>query len=487
VNKYKAESIYSPAPNQYATLLIDITEQKTSELHVQLQNSILQGINQITHESIGLKNEDQIKPLCLSVIENILQSKSSFIINSESKEVILSESGSLILKSSDNHKSNKTIIDFEKFCNKEYKNGFYSNDPAFISTIFKLPFNCPTLSSIICMPLIQDGEMCGIIGAANKIGGYSNDDLDLLEAVVLTINQTFVQIRTNNALFESEKKYRSLFEAMNEGAALLQIVINQSKKPVDFIFVDVNRAFTCSFNITLPEILGRKASELNQKVLYLNTFYEVAVSGKPTSFEAYFERTGKYFRISAYSVERLKIAVIFTDITARKRMEEALRESEEKYRLLFNKMIDGFTFNEIILDLEGKPVDYMFHSVNPAFEKQSGYKAIDLVGKKASQIMPILESYWSEVFGAVALTGENIEFEYYKKKSNRYYKVSAFSTRKGYFAVIYNDITNRKIAEIELQKTIEYDLQYIQNFSIWLDIKILFQTAFAVFKGEGAY
>jgi exopolysaccharide biosynthesis polyprenyl glycosylphosphotransferase len=41
--------------------------------------------------------------------------------------------------------------------------------------------------------------------------------------------------------------------------------------------------------------------------------------------------------------------------------------------------------------------------------------------------------------------------------------------------------------EIELERTIEYDLEYIRAFSVWLDIKILFKTVSAVFKGEGAY
>ena len=60
------------------------------------------------------------------------------------------------------------------------------------------------------------------------------------------------------------------------------------------------------------------------------------------------------------------------DITERKRAEEVLRRSEDRYRTLFNSLIEGFSIIEMVFDAAGRPIDYRFLEVNPAFEQQTG-------------------------------------------------------------------------------------------------------------------
>lgn len=133
-----------------------------------------------------------------------------------------------------------------------------------------------------------------------------------------------------------------------------------------------------------------------------------------------------------------------------------LKESEEKYRLLFNGMLEGFAYHEIILDDNGKPCDYRFLSLNPAFEKHTGLLAEKVTGKRAKEVIPSLENYWINIYGEVALTGKNIEFENYNAELNNYFKVSAFSPQKGFFAVIVENITERTLAGKELYSTKTY-------------------------------
>ena len=88
--------------------------------------------------------------------------------------------------------------------------------------------------------------------------------------------------------------------------------------------------------------------------------------------------------------------------------EEALRESEEKFRLLFENMTTAFALHEMIYDDAGNPVDYRFLEINPAFEKMTEMRESDLKGRTVKDVLPGIEQYWMETYGRVAKTGEPI-------------------------------------------------------------------------------
>ena len=129
-----------------------------------------------------------------------------------------------------------------------------------------------------------------------------------------------------------------------------------------------------------------------------------------------------------------------------------LRRAVADYKMLFDTMQAGFAVHEIICDSAGKPVNYRFLAVNPAFEQQTGLKAEKLVGQTVLAVMPDTEQVWIDTYGRVALTGESIIFENFSKALNRYFTVSAFRPSPGLFACMIVDITAQKVAEIELRK-----------------------------------
>jgi PAS domain S-box-containing protein len=149
------------------------------------------------------------------------------------------------------------------------------------------------------------------------------------------------------------------------------------------------------------------------------------------------------------------IVTNYRDVTERKQAEEALRESEQKYRLLFDEMLSGLAVHEIICDQSGTPVDYRFLAVNAAFERVTGLKAADLLGKTVKEIMPGTEPFWIERYGRVALTREAAQFENYSGVLGKHFEVRAFSPEPGKFATIFNDITERKQAEVTLRESEE--------------------------------
>ena len=121
------------------------------------------------------------------------------------------------------------------------------------------------------------------------------------------------------------------------------------------------------------------------------------------------------------------------DITERKRAERAQQASEERYRTLFHTMTEGFALCEITCNEEGKPRDFRYLAVNPAFERQTGVKAEDILGRTVLELFPGTEPVWIERYGKVALTGEPARFEEWFGPLARWFEISAFRTKPGRF------------------------------------------------------
>jgi PAS domain S-box-containing protein len=160
----------------------------------------------------------------------------------------------------------------------------------------------------------------------------------------------------------------------------------------------------------------------------------------------------------------------FIDITARQEAEEALRQSEEKYRGLFNSIDEGFCIVEVIFDDGGNTVDYRFLEVNPSFVRQTGLA--DARGKTMRELVPGHEAHWFDIFGRIALTGKPARFQAIAKELNRWYDVYAFrygQPQDRQVAIIFNDITASKRTEEALrERTERYELVFAgANAGIW--------------------
>ena len=116
--------------------------------------------------------------------------------------------------------------------------------------------------------------------------------------------------------------------------------------------------------------------------------------------------------------------------------------------LLFENMTTGFALHEILTDEQGAPVDYRFVQVNPAYESLTGLRARDLVGRRVLELLPGTEPFWIQAFGEVALGAPARELENYSSELGRWYHVRVFSPRRGSFAVMIADITQRKQLEL---------------------------------------
>ena len=140
--------------------------------------------------------------------------------------------------------------------------------------------------------------------------------------------------------------------------------------------------------------------------------------------------------------------LVFRDVSREYAAQTALRNSEERYRSLFESMDEGFCAVEMIYDSNGKAVDYRFVEINPAFETQTGLR--QALGRTIREMVPDHDEHWFELYGKIARTGEAIRFEETAAAMHRHYDVFAFriggdgSHRVG---ILFKDVTENKRSE----------------------------------------
>ena len=130
-----------------------------------------------------------------------------------------------------------------------------------------------------------------------------------------------------------------------------------------------------------------------------------------------------------------------------------LVQSKNKFKTLFNDNSSGIAYHEIIYDTKNNPIDYIIKDINSQFENILSLSKRDVSNKKATEVYKTNIAPYLDIYSKVAETGESTTFETYFPPMDKFFEVSAISSRKGEFITIFNEITKRKKAEQKLKES----------------------------------
>ncbi len=260
--------------------------------------------------------------------------------------------------------------------------------------------------------------------------------------------------KSEQALRDSEARFRSYFEL-----PLIGITITSLEKG----WIEANKGISDMLGYSMEELSALTWADLtypDDLAADEEQFTRVLSDQQDTYFlEKRFICKNKEIIWTHLSVGCVRkpdrsvdyMVALLENITKRKLAEEALRKSEEKFRSLYENMSEGSAMHTLVYNDQGVPEDYLIMEVNPAFEAQLGISRDIVINKTSRDAYGVDEPPFFEIYSRVAVTGIPESFETYYVPLEKYFSISVYSPYKGSFATIFNNITDRRNAELDLR------------------------------------
>ena len=171
----------------------------------------------------------------------------------------------------------------------------------------------------------RDGSLMPATSSVNALRGPNGEFQGLVAIVVDTTEAK----RAAEKLRASEERYRTLFESVDQGFCVFEMMFDEQERPVDYRFLEMNKMFES--HTGLHDAVGKTAKELLPTLdsFWFDTYGRVAQTGEPVRFESEASAMGRWFDVYATRIGapgNYKVALLFSDITTRKQSEDTLRK-----------------------------------------------------------------------------------------------------------------------------------------------------------------
>ena len=304
---------------------------------------------------------------------------------------------------------------------------------------------------------------------------FDRDDIEFLKTYAMVLGPVIDRFEVaaereaaRIGLVEREARLNHVLEGMGEGFGLLA---------PDFTILEHNREALRLDGRTREEVVGRSHWEVypGSEQSELGRLLKTAMAERKSVFleHRYVWENGAalWLDMRAYPTADGALAVFWRDITQARQAVDALRESEERYRALFESMDEAYAVVEVLKDEAGRWVDFRFIEVNPAFIAHTAMPWP--VGRTATELLGTPNPRWTRLYGQALDTGQPIRVEEDEPTLGRTFDLNIFTLdrARNRVAVLFTNITARKRAEAVLRESEERFQQFAQASAAGLWIR----------------
>nr|WP_271086364.1 ATP-binding protein [Brevundimonas sp. NIBR11] len=181
------------------------------------------------------------------------------------------------------------------------------------------------IAATVCMPLVKERRLVGLMAVHHSAPHvWTDEELAIIREVVTRSWAHIERVHAEAERLESEKRYRTLFESIDEGFCVIEFIDGPDGPLSDYIHVEANPAY--SANTGIPDIVGKRLREIvgDEADSWLSLYKGVLETGQSIRFEKELEQTGRWLELAAFRVGAVsdkQVAVLFKDLTEKKRAE----------------------------------------------------------------------------------------------------------------------------------------------------------------------
>jgi len=316
----------------YYAMVQDVSAQHAAQLALQRHAARLDFLNTLAEETQRLWDADEILAVTTRMVGQYLGVSICAYADMDADEDGFTIRGDWSAPGSATIVGHYKLADFGKLAVSELGAGrplIVNDNLEELAPEEAATFQAIGITATICMPLIREGRLTALMAIHDKVPRrWTDEELETIREVTERSWAHVERVRAEADLRDSEARYRTLFDTMDEGFCIIEFIDGPQGPLSDYVHVEANAAY--AQNAGIPDVVGQKVREMvgAEAQSWIDLYGEVLRTGQQIRFEKELEETGRWLELAAFRVEpasRKQVAVLFKDLTEKRRAELALQ------------------------------------------------------------------------------------------------------------------------------------------------------------------